>query len=192
MMKEDRADPADTEAVPTDEPGFRTLTDSLAESGAANLPAGVRWTTMFLDFLVFLLLVPLLAAAFACVASLTRAVHESGVSFRPYAMPLAALAAFQIVLVMAIGASWLSEGMRAGASGRGHALESYWNQHPIRIFALPASAAGEVFSIACVIAWLVVKLARLGPTSWIWLVIWLIVGIGSCSLRIRIARCYPR
>jgi hypothetical protein len=131
------------------------------------------------------------AGAFACLGSITLVAHDRGSPLMSLAAPVLALVAFQILLLMAMGASWLAECMRVRATGRGHGRDSYWNQHPLRIFLSPVLVIGEIFSAACLIAWLGTKLAGVWQPQWAWLIIWILIGASSCTARIWIGRHFP-
>lgn len=157
---------------------------------APKIPLGIRWTTMFLDFFVFLTLLPFLGATFACLGCLALVVHETSRLAHSLGYSLLAVAAFQITLQMCLGAGWLAHVMRMNACGGVDPLGSRWPRHPARVFASPPLLATEIFSILYMLAWLPVKAMDL-PTTWTWPGFWFVLWAVCLRTRVWIARKFP-
>jgi hypothetical protein len=156
----------------------------------ARVPLGIRWTTMFLDFFVFLTLLPLLGALLACLGCLAFAVHEPERLAHVLGFSLLALAAFHFFLLMGQGAAWLAHVMRTNAYGGVDPLSSPWPRHPARAFVGPLLLITEIFSILHMLSWGVVKAMGLA-TTWAWLGSWVLLWAACLQTRLLIARRFP-
>ena len=155
-----------------------------------KIPLGTRWTTMFLDFFVFLTLLPLLGAMLACLSCLALAVHEEERLAHALGYSLLALAAFHFFLLMGQGAAWLAHVMRMNACGGVDPLSSPWPRHPVRAFLSPLLLSTEIFSILYMLSWVMVRAMGLA-TTWTWLGVWFLLWMASLRTRIWIAQRFP-
>lgn len=156
----------------------------------SKIPLGVRWTTLFLDFFVFLTLLPFLGATFACLGCLALVVHGPARVPHSIGYSLLALAAFHVILLMGLGSAWLAHVMRMNACGGEDPMGSPWPRHPARVFISPMLLANEIFAIVYMLVWLPVKAMGL-PTTWTWLGVWLAVWAASLRTRLWIAKKFP-
>ncbi|QJE97791.1 hypothetical protein [Luteolibacter luteus] len=166
------------------------ISQKTVEADIRRMPLGIRWTTMFLDFFVFLSLLPLLGALLACLSCLAMAVHEPERLAHVLGYSLLSLGAFLVFLLMGQGAAWLAHMMRMNACGGVDPLSSPWPRHPLRGFVSPLLLSTEIFSILYMLAWVVVKTMGLA-TTWAWLVSWALLWVCCLTLRLSLARKFP-
>jgi hypothetical protein len=162
--------------------------EELQQAPGGGVPLGVMVAEWFLNFLVFVLTLPLAGVGFACLFVAVGAVaHEPRAALKSIAGAATSLDVFCAMLAALLGARWLAMAIRAPHEDPERAR---WPLHPLRAIAKPLLIATQAYAVFAWVVWLVVMIGFPGGTSWAWILFWAAVGIAGHVL-VRMIDRYP-
>lgn len=148
-----------------------------------ELPAGVRVTTIFLRTFSILMFPLALLACLVAMASLFMVSFQSDLITGAFMTSGAALGAFLILMMIALGCDWFVRHLRAAA-----VMSPQWSarfprpMHPVRQIFLPPLGCVMGYSFLAVLMWLPSTFNTALAESWPWPVTWIVVGHGAMYL----------
>lgn len=148
-----------------------------------QLPMGVRVTTVFLRVFCVAMLLPLLIASLAAMASLVMGSFESDLVSAAFLLSGATMGSFLVLLVLALGSDWLAKHLRYTATmvpGEGPGFPR--PIHPVRQIFLPPLGCVMAYAFLAVLVWLPSTLQTAPSETWPWPVAWSVVGFGAMYL----------
>jgi hypothetical protein len=149
----------------------------------SEMPIGMCLTVVFLDLLVFVLVVPIFAlGAGLFLSPFFVVIRESLAMPDDLKVTVGVMALLAGFVGTSLGASWFSSTIRARFPGKDEVAR--WPVHPMRAIVGPILWIGKAYAFVAVFAWLAFKIGDLTNVGAVWPCLWILI-FSVCHLAIR-------